>query len=32
MAVKWIELVTGPLEQKKQYKRYRARMEALPEP
>lgn len=32
MAAKWIELVTGSLEQKKQYKRYRARIEALPEP
>jgi DNA-binding ferritin-like protein (Dps family) len=32
MAAKWIELVTGSLEQKKQYKRYKARLEALPEP
>jgi DNA-binding ferritin-like protein (Dps family) len=32
MAAKWIELVTGSLEQKKQYKRYKARIEALPEP
>ena len=32
MAPKWIELVTGSLEQKKQYKQYRARIEALPEP
>jgi DNA-binding ferritin-like protein (Dps family) len=32
MAAKWIELVTGPLEQKKEYKRYRRRIEALPEP
>ena len=32
MASKWIELVTGPLEQKKQYRQYRARIEALPEP
>jgi Protein of unknown function (DUF1048) len=32
MAPKWIELVTGPLEQKKQYRQYRARIEALPEP
>jgi len=32
MAPKWIELVTGSLEQKKQYKRDRARIEALPEP
>ena len=32
MAPKLIELVTGSLEQKKQYKRDRARIEALPEP
>jgi DNA-binding ferritin-like protein (Dps family) len=32
MAPKWIELVTGSLEQKRQYRRYRARIEALPEP
>lgn len=32
MAAKWIELVTGSLEQKKQYKKERARIEALPEP
>ncbi len=32
MAPKWIELVTGSLEQKKQYRRDRARIEALPEP
>jgi DNA-binding ferritin-like protein (Dps family) len=32
MAAKWIELVTGSLEQKKQYKQYRVRIEALPEP
>jgi DNA-binding ferritin-like protein (Dps family) len=32
MAPKWIELVTGSLEQKKQYKRDRVRIEALPEP
>ena len=32
MAAKWIELVTGSLEQKKQYKQQRARLEALPEP
>ena len=32
MAAKWIELVTGPLEQKKQYRRAKARLEALPEP
>ena len=32
MAARWIELVTGSLDQKKQYKEYRARIEALPEP
>ena len=32
MASNWIDLVTGSLDQKKQYKRYRARIEALPEP
>lgn len=32
MAAKWIETLTGSLEQKKQYKRDRARLEALPEP
>jgi hypothetical protein len=32
MAARWIELATGSLEQKKQYKQYRARIEALPEP
>jgi ABC-2 type transport system ATP-binding protein len=32
MAARWIELVTGSLDQKKQYRQYRARMEALPEP
>jgi DNA-binding ferritin-like protein (Dps family) len=32
MAAKWIELVTGSLEQKRQYKRYRVRIDALPEP
>lgn len=32
MAAKWIELLTGPLEQKKQYRQARARMENLPEP
>ncbi|KRC63240.1 hypothetical protein ASE14_05005 [Agromyces sp. Root81] len=32
MAAKWIETVTGSLEQKKQYKQYKARIEALPEP
>jgi DNA-binding ferritin-like protein (Dps family) len=29
---KWIETVTGSLEQKKQYRQYKARLEALPEP
>ncbi|WP_127474246.1 DUF1048 domain-containing protein [Microbacterium sulfonylureivorans] len=32
MAAKWIEALTGSLEQKKQYKQNKARMEALPEP
>jgi DNA-binding ferritin-like protein (Dps family) len=32
MAAKWIEALTGSLEQKKQYKVYKARVEALPEP
>ena len=32
MTARWIELVTGSLEQKKQYRQYRARIEALPEP
>lgn len=32
MAPKWIELVTGPLEQKKQYRQAKARIDALPEP
>ena len=32
MAAKWIETLTGSLEQKKQYKQYRARIDALPEP
>ena len=32
MVAKWIETLTGSLEQKKQYKRDKARMEALPEP
>ena len=32
MAPKWIELVTGSLEQKRQYKRDRARIDALAEP
>lgn len=32
MAAKWIELVTGSLEHKKQYRKDKARIEALPEP
>jgi len=32
MASRWIELVTGSLEQKKQYRQYMARIKALPEP
>lgn len=32
MTARWIEKITGSLEQKKQYKRDRARIEALPEP
>jgi DNA-binding ferritin-like protein (Dps family) len=32
MAAKWIEALTGSLEQKKQYKQLKARMEALPAP
>lgn len=32
MAAKWIEALTGPLEQKKQYKQAKARLDALPEP
>lgn len=32
MAAKWIETVTGSLEQKKQYKANKARMQALPAP
>lgn len=32
MKTKWLELVTGPLEQKKGYRRQKARIEALPEP
>jgi len=32
MAAKWYEVVTGSLEQKKQYKQVKARLEALPEP
>lgn len=32
MAAKWIEALTGSLEQKKQYRQYVARRDALPEP
>jgi DNA-binding ferritin-like protein (Dps family) len=32
MAAKWIEYLTGSLEQKKQYKQDKARIEGLPEP
>lgn len=32
MAAKWIERVAGSLEQKKQYRQIRARLDALPEP
>ncbi|MGW5074346.1 DUF1048 domain-containing protein [Rhodococcus sp. NPDC004095] len=32
MGAKWIETLTGSLEQKKQFKRDKARIEALPEP
>ncbi|MFD1507025.1 DUF1048 domain-containing protein [Georgenia yuyongxinii] len=32
MVAKWIETLTGSLEQKKQYKQYKARIEALHEP
>jgi DNA-binding ferritin-like protein (Dps family) len=32
MAARWIELVTGSLEQKKQYRQQKARIEALPAP
>jgi DNA-binding ferritin-like protein (Dps family) len=32
MAAKWIEFVTGSLEQKKQWRQYKARVAALPEP
>ena len=32
MAAKWIEFVTGSLEEKKQYRRYQSRIDALPEP
>jgi DNA-binding ferritin-like protein (Dps family) len=32
MAAKWIEMFTGSLEQKKQYKQFKQRLDALPEP
>jgi DNA-binding ferritin-like protein (Dps family) len=32
MAAKWIETLTGPLEQKKKYKQHRARIDRLPDP
>ena len=32
MAAKWIEALTGSLEQKKQYKQDKARIDSLPEP
>ncbi|QPZ39004.1 DUF1048 domain-containing protein [Paramicrobacterium chengjingii] len=32
MAAKWIEALTGSLEQKKQYRQAQARIKALPEP
>jgi DNA-binding ferritin-like protein (Dps family) len=32
MAARWIENLTGSLEQKKQYRRDKARIDALPEP
>ena len=32
MTAKWIEMVTGSLEQKKRYKEYRVRIGILPEP
>jgi DNA-binding ferritin-like protein (Dps family) len=32
MASKWLEALTGSLEQKKQYKQDRARIDALPDP
>ncbi len=32
MAAKWLEAITGSLEQKKQYKQAKARIESLPEP
>ncbi|MFD5226228.1 DUF1048 domain-containing protein [Microbacterium sp. NPDC058342] len=32
MAAKWIEALTGPLEQKKQYRNAKSRIDAMPEP
>jgi DNA-binding ferritin-like protein (Dps family) len=32
MSMGWLEKVTGSLEQKKRYRRYKARVKALPEP
>lgn len=32
MAAKWIEALTGSLEQKKQFRQYKARIAALPDP
>lgn len=32
MAAKWIEVLTGSLEQKRRYRQYRARIDALAEP
>jgi len=32
MVAKWIETLTGSLEQKKQYRQHKARIDALPEP
>ncbi|MFV0533795.1 MAG: DUF1048 domain-containing protein [Cumulibacter sp.] len=32
MVAKWIETLTGPLEQKKQYRHTKARIQALPSP
>lgn len=32
MTAKWIEMVTGSLDQKKRYKQFRVRIDALPEP
>jgi DNA-binding ferritin-like protein (Dps family) len=32
MAAKWLEAITGSLEQKKHYKEAKARLESLPEP